>query len=112
MGADRAELPESLPLSGARRINEACERFEADWRAGRRPRIEDHLGAAMEPERSAMLVELLALERELRGESGEDPTASEYRERFPEHAAVIDALFEASASSIGGGASPDPDPDP
>ena len=46
-------------------IDEVCRRFEADWRAGRRPRIEDFL--ADFPTRVAPRVraELEALEREL-----------------------------------------------
>jgi hypothetical protein len=41
----------TLPLSGALRVNTACERFEQAWRAGSRPRIEDFLGCMPEPER-------------------------------------------------------------
>ena len=32
-----------LDIELARRIDEVCRRFEADWRQGRQPRIEDYL---------------------------------------------------------------------
>jgi hypothetical protein len=34
---------ERLPLALALRVNAACERFENEWRAGRKPRIEEEL---------------------------------------------------------------------
>ena len=34
---------DGLDIDLARRIDEVCRRFEADWREGRRPRIEDYL---------------------------------------------------------------------
>ena len=35
---------DGLDIDLARRIDEVCRRFEAGWRDGRRPRIEDYLG--------------------------------------------------------------------
>ena len=43
--ADGDQTPPHLLV----RINEICDRFEAAWRAGRRPAAEDHLGDAKEP---------------------------------------------------------------
>jgi hypothetical protein len=73
----------ALPLSAERRVNEACNRFELAWQAGRRPRIEDYLGEAPAPERPALLGELIALEIDLRQRAREAPSADEYRARFP-----------------------------
>jgi serine/threonine-protein kinase len=97
MDGDRLAMNEALPVSSARRINAACERFEAAWRAGRRPRIEDEDAGDDGPEREALLFELLALELELRRDAGERPAACEYRERFPADGRVVDAAFEAAA---------------
>ncbi len=36
---------DGLDIGLARRIDEVCRRFEADWRAGRQPHIEDYLDA-------------------------------------------------------------------
>jgi serine/threonine protein kinase len=62
-----------LPLSAARRINEACNRFELAWQTGQRPGIADYLGDTPEPERSALLRELVALDVDYRRQAGEDP---------------------------------------
>ena len=55
-----------LDIDLARRIDEVCRRFEADWREGRRPRIEDYLVDVSHEGRPALRAELEALERELR----------------------------------------------
>ncbi len=74
------------PLAAARRVEEVCRRFEGAWRAGQRPRLEDYLGEAHEPEQPVLLRELLRRELACRRQSGETPTAAEYEQRFPEHA--------------------------
>jgi serine/threonine protein kinase len=71
------------------RIDDVCDRFEAAWRAGRLPRIEDCLGETPEPERSALLGELLVVDLAYRRRRGERPTPEEYRRRFPEHGELI-----------------------
>jgi hypothetical protein len=56
---------DGLDIDLARRIDEVCRRFEADWRQGRQPRIEDYLGDVSQEGRPALRAELEALEREL-----------------------------------------------
>lgn len=93
-----AGLPESegsSELARARRINAACERFEADWRAGGRPRIEDAVASVPEDTRPELLSELIPLERELLAGRGEAPDARDYLARFPDHARLIEGLFLA-----------------
>jgi eukaryotic-like serine/threonine-protein kinase len=90
---------EALPKGGCRpellahRVDEACDRFEAEWRSGREPRIEEYLGPVAPLERPALLRELLALELELRRDRGERPEPPEYRQRFPADAELIVAAF-------------------
>jgi WD40 repeat protein len=72
-----------LPMSAEYRIHAACNRFELAWQAGQRPRIEDYLGELPEPERSALVRELAALDLDYRRRAGEDPRPDEYRARFP-----------------------------
>jgi Protein kinase domain len=55
-----------LDIDLARRIDEVCRCFEADRRAGRRPRVEDYLAEVSDEGRAALRAELEALERELR----------------------------------------------
>src|SRR4051794_24828067 len=91
------------PDSSTDRIDAACDRFEAAWREGRDPRIEQWVGAAPEPDRPALLRELIALELELRRGRGEHPAAGEYRDRFPGRAAAVDAAFAVNAPGPGAG---------
>jgi WD40 repeat protein len=74
-------------------INAAADRFERAWKQGPRPRIEDYLAEVDEERRVALLEELLRVECELRGCSGEEPVVAEYAARFAEHAALIEAVF-------------------
>ena len=85
------------PDSPARRIDAACDRFEAAWRAGQDPRIEDFLDVVAETERPALLGELIRLEVELRRGRGEQPTPGEYRDRFPGQISVVDAALAETA---------------
>ena len=85
MSDERETSPEAGPLTPGRagRIDEACDRFEAEWRAGRRPRIEDVLAATGPEAGPGLLRELLALEVELRARAGERPAREDYAARFP-----------------------------
>jgi hypothetical protein len=69
MGSDS---PPSSNLSPSRleRFNQICRRFEANWRAGLRPRITEFMGEAAEPDRTVVLRELIALELRFRRELG------------------------------------------
>jgi hypothetical protein len=79
----------------AQRLDPVCDRFESAWLANGRPRLEDFLLQVGEPERAALLRELLALDLDYRARLGERPTAQEYRTRLPEHTELIDAVFAA-----------------
>jgi hypothetical protein len=68
MKEDSLSERDDLTLSVARQVDQACNHFELAWRS-RQPRIEDFLGDAPEPARSALVRELLALELEYRGRS-------------------------------------------
>ena len=79
-------------------IDQAADRFEASWkRAGDRPLIEDFLAAEAGPRRTLMLQELLRVECELRKSAGEVPGPDEYRQRFPDDRAAVDAVFGEAA---------------
>ena len=102
-GTDPGDDP-SLPLSQIERLVATCDRFEAAWRAGQRPRVEDYLGDLPDPDRPALLRELLALELVYRRLSGEVLEEEEFRRRFPGHDAVVEAFRVA--------AEPPPPPQP
>ena len=68
----RTTLDDPRPLASldpdvelARRVDQWCRTFELDWRNGKNPRIEERLGDVAEPVRMSLLVELVALDREL-----------------------------------------------
>jgi eukaryotic-like serine/threonine-protein kinase len=84
---------EDLPAPLLRHAEGVCRRFEAAWKAGQRPRIEDHLCEAPEPERRALLPELIEIEVEYRQRAGEAPRAEEFHGRFPD----LDADWLAGA---------------
>jgi eukaryotic-like serine/threonine-protein kinase len=69
------------PLTQFGQILAVCDRYEAEWKAGRRPRIEDYLDEVPEPGRPALWHELLVLELVYRRLRGERPGPEEYRTR-------------------------------
>jgi len=87
----------ALPLLVARQVEAAYQRFASAWRAGQRPAIEDHLGSLPAPARAVLLPELLELELSYRRRAGEIVRREEYRQRFPEHAALIESIFGEQA---------------
>src|SRR5262249_15518472 len=86
-GGPMSEQPhpsqEALPPSVFKRLDKICDCFEAVWKmaesTGQRPRIEDYLGDTPEPERSALVRELVVLDIDYRRQAGENPTTEEYR---------------------------------
>jgi eukaryotic-like serine/threonine-protein kinase len=74
---------DDLPATQALHAEQVCRRFEAAWKAGQRPRIEDYLEGTAEPERRALLHELIQVEIEYRQQEHEEPRPEEYRQRFP-----------------------------
>src|SRR4051794_11463944 len=86
----------------ARRVDAACDHFEDHCRAGRRPRIEDYLGEVPETARPWLFRELLIIELAYRRHAGERPDPKEYRTRFPEHIATVDALFAGEQLTLEG----------
>src|SRR5262245_1377081 len=83
---------DSVPARLARQDN-VCDRFEAAWRAGRRPRLENYLDTMSSAEQPQLLHELLMLELWYRYQNGEQPDPEEYRQRFPPHAELVDTVF-------------------
>src|SRR5262249_25850092 len=64
-------------------VDEVCDRYEAAWQSGWRPRLEDYLGEAPEPQRTNLLHELIRLEVEYGRRQGEALRQGEYLSRFP-----------------------------
>jgi WD40 repeat protein len=74
-------------------MEKICNRFEAAWQGGERPRIEDFLSGWQDPEHAELLRELILLDLEYRRGRGEECAAQEYWQRFP----AVDAEWLAGA---------------
>jgi hypothetical protein len=99
--------PRRLPLPLAAEVDRVCDRFAAEWAAGRLPRAEDYLAGAAATQRAPLLAELLRVELEARRAVGEAPIPDEFLTRFPGDAAAVDAAFQATtagATTTGPGA--------
>ena len=59
------------------------------WPAAQ-PRIEDYLGDLEGEPRTALWLELVMLDQELRKGLGETPTLADYRESCPDHGVFLD----------------------
>src|SRR5262249_27671740 len=73
-----------------------CDRFEAAWKSGERPRVEDYLGEIATEYRRALLLDLVAADLGARRRRGERPSAEEYAAHDPEIADRIGDLLRAS----------------
>jgi serine/threonine protein kinase len=82
------------PADRLEQIIEVCDRFEAAWRAGPQPRIEDYLAGNPELDRSELLRHLLGVELELAHEAGRAPNPAKYEARFPGLEEQIRSVFE------------------
>jgi serine/threonine protein kinase len=81
----------SLSLDDLRQIEELVEQFEAAWRRGERPRVEDYVTDLPDHLRALLVQQLVPVEIELRRGHGERTTDEEFRARLPEY---VDALGE------------------
>jgi serine/threonine protein kinase len=88
-------FPELQSLEQAQRIDQLCDQFEAAWKAGQLPRLEqfllDHARAA---ERALALRSLLAVELELSRREGRPAQEHDYAARFPQFAGVVREAFQ------------------
>ncbi len=115
--ANTASLPETNDLTPSwnpsedstpfRNIASACASFTADWTPSARQSIEQYLGRVPEPDREALLRNLLRNEIKLRRNAGELFFVDEYVQRFPDYRHVVREVFvEASPLSFTGTYSP------
>ncbi len=96
MGDQHEPRPESIEIEELQEVDRICDEFEASWKAGKHPRIEDYLGRVPDNCRGELLRYLVSQEIEYRIEQGETPTLQEYSERFPPEFA--DNLHQAFSS--------------
>ncbi len=73
----------TLPPALATRVDALCTRFEAAWKSGERPRLEEYLVDMPEAGQVMAAVELLRVEAHYRRRAGETPDPSDYVSRVP-----------------------------
>ena len=83
----------------AANIDNCCADFEAAWKAGERPRIEDYLEQFPAASRSKVLVELLQVELWWRRHEMPPPNEASYRKRFLGYTEAVDDALEKFASA-------------
>jgi serine/threonine-protein kinase len=86
-------------LAEQNRIDLLCDQFESAWRSGGRPELDSFAEDTSVKDRSALIVELVAVDLEYRRRAGERPGLAEYADRFPEAAAELARLFESQVES-------------
>jgi eukaryotic-like serine/threonine-protein kinase len=84
---------DSLSASQAEELDRACDQFEARWRAGEPPKIEDYLAGVAGAAREVLACELIAIDVHWRRHIGEHPTLAGYLARFPYGEASVKSAF-------------------
>src|SRR5262245_38469816 len=98
MPAKDEPFAESSP-NASTRVEEIVSRFEAAWTRGERPTIEAFLPPAG-PFRTAVLVELVHADLELRLKAGEAVRVETYLDRYPELSQKGDAVLDLLATEF------------
>ncbi|MDG3002604.1 serine/threonine-protein kinase [Paludisphaera mucosa] len=102
MSGETESGPSPTPLERARDIDAWCDRFEAAWNAGHRPRVEDFLADAPAAFRADLEPELLSLHAALRRAVVERTPADVPRDRTP----AVDPVAALDPGSAGHGGVP------
>ncbi|HUG69923.1 MAG TPA: SUMF1/EgtB/PvdO family nonheme iron enzyme [Pirellulaceae bacterium] len=94
MNGSAGQSRNQQPMSRRERVDQVCDRFEQQWRAGQNPRIEDFLDQTENNDRQHLLRELIALEMSLSRDAGQDGDPQQYRQRFPGDATVVESALK------------------
>lgn len=70
-------------------LDERCDQFEAEWKAGRRPSLRTFLAEWAEPAAEQLFRHLLELDVDYRKRAGEPVAATDYEAEFPQYLATI-----------------------
>jgi len=75
------------------RIDQVCDRFEAAWKRGERPCLEDQLSQVETEARADLLRELLLVEWEILRQRNQRVALDSYLTRFPTDQPLVNELF-------------------
>jgi tetratricopeptide (TPR) repeat protein/tRNA A-37 threonylcarbamoyl transferase component Bud32 len=94
MGISPGEKPRpSAPSAPTAEVDAICDAFEAEWRAGQHPRIEDFLLGGDSVYREALLRELLLAEWDFLRRHEQLIEIKTYRQRFVENSELVAELW-------------------
>jgi hypothetical protein len=82
-------------------LDQLCENFERECRSGNKPSIEGYLKNVVEPDFSALLGNLIAIDRATASNGAAGDATVDYTARFPSHRDVVDRACTSSISSLG-----------
>ena len=89
-------------ISGFEKVDSLCQSFRQQWASASdsalRPAIQGYVEQVTEEAQPTLLRNLLNVEIQRRRGLGEQPSANEYIEQFPQHTAVIRQAFLESTS--------------
>jgi serine/threonine protein kinase len=88
-----------LPLADTERLDRICLDFEDAWQAGQTPDLATYLNGVRGAERSFLLRELLLLEVDYLRRRGQQPTAEQYFELFPDDQGIVADVFDVAKHS-------------
>lgn len=86
---DESSKRETERSTGSESTQEILSQFQGALKSGASPKLEDFIAGTDEPQQSALLRQLLSWELAYRIGNGEQPTATEYLPRFPQHGDLI-----------------------
>ncbi len=92
-------MSDSNPRPGVKTLLEfepILDRFEAAWRAGLQPELNEFLCSVPEAKRPPLFTELLSVELACRREAGETPQVSDYLGEFPQFAFQVQQCVAAA----------------
>jgi WD40 repeat protein/serine/threonine protein kinase len=98
MTADSQNQDAIRTESFAGQIDQVCDRFEAEWGSGRRPRLEDYLLGIPQSQQGECFLQLMKVDLEWRRGNCETPSPEEYQRQFPEFFQQIAAAFSGQAA--------------
>ena len=79
-------------------IDSICAEFRQQWKAGKRPPIEDYLLKVPENAREQLFRNILLVDKRYRERAGEHPSPGDYVDRFSSYRRVIGDAFNFSTS--------------
>src|SRR5262245_58462592 len=88
-----------LPAQLQRKIDGVCDQFEAAWRSGGRPKLEEYLTVEIPIASETVRYELLRIDIEYRLKRNDPPCVEEYIARLPADASTIRSTFRDRGQS-------------